>query len=153
MQCAQGAWALHCHYSASWGLTGCQGTSTELDVSSMWFPVTTVAVVPQAALASPRALPHEPCPPTSLEAAVFAPVTTSLIVGIQPAAADVTAPGVGAVADSVAPSEEVVAAIVEPSSGAVIVVQTDAAADNGDALTLLLTCRETTIDASRLVAG
>ena len=88
----------------------------------------------QEALASPRALPREPCPPTELEAAVFGPVVTGLIVGVQPAAA--AASEVVIAATEGAPAEEVmVAAVVEPGDvPAVVIVQAATATDEGEAL-------------------
>ena len=86
----------------------------------------------QAALESPRAVPCEPSPPTELEAAVFAPVATGVMIGVTPQPALGT-PAVVVAADA-APAEGVVAAVISPVTAAaapVIVVSTETATASG----------------------
>jgi hypothetical protein len=90
-------------------------------------------ILRQAALESPRAVPCKPSPPTELEAAVFAPVATGVIIGVTPQPALGT-PALVVAADAV-PAEGVVAAVippVTPEASPVIVVSTETAAATGE---------------------
>ena len=98
------------------------------------FPTRQTSCALQDALASPRAVPREPCRPTTLEAAVFAPVATGLIVGVAQPTAAAAAPEVVLATEAADPAEGMVAAIIEPSEAAVIVVQADPAVGEGGAL-------------------